>query len=105
MDENKENKRCNLVARCTKQEKEKIVRKAKALGKSESKYIIDSCIAGTERKTDKLKKVIANGILIQEQINQVYYILDKYSSAIPDEMTAELRNQITKLGGIIKCQF
>ena len=57
---------CN---RCTKNEKEILERKAKSQGKSISEYIIDSALAGAERRTIKDKKRIAQMVRCQEQCN------------------------------------
>lgn len=98
-------KECNLIARCNKDEKEKITRKAKALGKSESQYIIDCCIAGTERKTDRIKKIYISVVEIQENINQLLYVIDRYKESIPEEALNEIEDKVKQLGGSLQCQY
>ena len=43
-----------MTLRCTKEEKERIVRKAKQDGKCIGEYLLDSAIAGSERRSKKL---------------------------------------------------
>ena len=101
----KEKKKENIVARCTKEEKDRISRKAKAVGKSESRYILDCCIAGTERKSDKFKKILIQQVQVTEEINQLRYIMEKNKAMISPDCYLEVVDQVNKIGGIAKCQF
>lgn len=103
---NKEKRTETIVARCTKKEKEQIVSKAKALGKSETQYIIDCCIAGTERKSDKIKKMHIQEVQVQEELNKLKYIIEEVAfDSIDEPYKQAIDQQMKKLGGKAKCQF
>lgn len=100
---NKESKTEILIARCTKQEKEQIIKKAKAEEKSESRYILDCCIAPTERKSDKLRKIFVQQIQMQEELNQLSYIVDDYEDKLPEDFTEDFRKLMKSIGEKMKC--
>ena len=52
-------KDANMTLRCTKEEKERIVRKAKQDGKCIGEYLLDSAIAGSERRSKKTGRSVS----------------------------------------------
>ena len=65
-------KDANMTLRCTKEEKERIVRKAKQNGKCTGEYLLDSAIAGCERRSKKSAKRIIQVVNQQEALNRLY---------------------------------
>ena len=70
-------KDANMTLRCTKEEKERIVRKAKQDGKCIGEYLLDSAIAGSERRSKKTAKRIAQLVKQQEAFNRLYESIQK----------------------------
>lgn len=100
-----ETKDTTLIARCTESEKERIQRKAKSLNKSQSEYILDCCMAGTERKSDKLKKLLVREIKVTEELNQLHYLIEKYEEKLPKKFKDEINEEIIRIGGVNRCQY
>ena len=69
---NRDIKDASMTLRCTKKEKERIVRKAKQNGKCTGEYLLDSAIAGCERKSKKSAKRISQVVKQQEALNRLY---------------------------------
>lgn len=96
-------KKSTIVARVTKEEKDKINKKAKALSKSESKYILDCCMAGLERKSDKQKKMIGVSVVLQEDVNQLRYLIQE--SGVSGTAKSKIEELVLKIGGDIYAYF
>lgn len=100
-----ENKKVYVTARCTEKEKEMIHRKALSMSKSDSKYILDSCIAGVERRTDKQRKQLKAGVEFVELANAYRNILLSHQVEMPDTVFHELNNKLSELEEKSLCLF
>lgn len=69
---NQNTKDANMTLRCTKEEKERIVKKAKQNGKCIGEYLLDSAIVGCERRSKKSAKRISQVVKQQEALNGLY---------------------------------
>ena len=90
-------KKAVLIARCTESEKNQVHRQANKEGKSESKYILDCAIAGSERRTDKIKHMKTMQIELQEQINQLSYIVKDNKGLMDEKISKQLSENILKM--------
>lgn len=88
-----------VTMRCSEDEKELITKKAKKLNKTFSQYVIDSAVAGCERKGDRDKKRLGIMLAIQEKQNEIQqYISSNECKNEPlKEMIAELLERENKL--------
>lgn len=94
-----------IIARCTEKEKEIIHRKAVNQLKSDSKYILDACMAGTERKTDKQRKQLKSGVEFVELANEYIDILVNCKTEISDTAFDNLYNKFKELEVKSLCLF
>ena len=78
--------------RCSEEEKELITKKAKKLNKSFSQYVIDSAMAGCERKRDRDKKRLGIMMAIQEKQNEIQQYI--HSKECKDEPLKEMINEL-----------
>lgn len=98
-------KKVCIIARCTVKEKEMIHRKAVSMNKSDSKYILDSCVAGVERKTDKQRKYLKEGVDFIELANAYRNILISHETEMPDSVFNELNDKFQILEEKSLCLF
>lgn len=98
-------KKATIIARCTEDEKNQILKHANKVSKSESRYILDCAIAGTERKTDILKKVNVSLIELQEQMNQLSYLVRDNKENITEDVSEQLLNKIKLMEANLLCRF
>ncbi len=68
-------KDATITARVTKEEKEKIKKRAEKEGKSASQYMTDAALAGMERRSSKDMKRVRILINNQNIFNDIYRIL------------------------------
>ena len=97
-------KKATIVARCTENEKKQILKQAKKSDKSDSRYVLDCAIAGTERRKDKVKQITTMCIEMQEQINQLSYIVMDKDKSIDENVARLLLDRIRMMEEIVKCQ-
>lgn len=102
---NKSKKQVCIVARCTELEKEIIHRKAVNQNKSDSKYILDACMAGLERKRDKERKRLIDGVEFVELSNEYYRFLRSNKTGIPDDLYKNLEKKFIELEEKSLCLF
>ena len=87
-----------ITIRCTTQEKNKIRRKAEEKNKGMGVYILDSAIAGLERRSSKDKKRVVRMIERQEKLNEIHRQLSSDSIGKQDlyELLKELIDEEKK---------
>ena len=89
---NEAHKKTEIICnRCTKNEKEILERKAKSQGKTISEYMIDSSMAGAERRSAREKKRIAQMVRCQEQCNVLQNCI------LTDAPKQQIQREIQKL--------
>lgn len=88
-----------ITMRCSEAEKEMINRKAFQMDKSFSQYVLDSAMAGCERKTDRDKKRLEIMMNIQEKQNemQMYIRSKECDLETVKNMLIELQEKMNKL--------
>ena len=88
-----------ITMRCSEAEKEMINRKAFQMDKSFSQYVLDSAMAGCERKSDRDKKRLEIMMSIQEKQNemQMYICSKEYNLETVKNMLTELQEKMNKL--------
>lgn len=88
----KDKKNQTMIFRCSESEKELIHKKAKEKGKSDSQYLLDSAMAGTERRKDREKKKLHVIMEYLEIINksEIYLKSESCDSEKVKEMCLEL---------------
>lgn len=88
-----------ITMRCSETEKEMINRKAFQMDKSFSQYVLDSAMAGCERKSDRDKKRLEIMMSIQEKQNEIQmYIRSKECNLeTVKNMLTELQEKMNKL--------
>lgn len=94
-----ENRKNEIITiRCTTQEKNKIRRKAEEKNKGMGVYILDSAIAGLERRSSKDKKRVVRMIERQEKLNEIHRQLSSDSIGKQDlyELLKELIDEEKK---------
>ena len=94
-----ENRKNEIITiRCTTQEKNKIRRKAEEKNKGMGVYILDSAIAGLERRSCKDKKRVVRMIERQEKLNEIHRQLSSDSIGKHDlyELLKELIDEEKK---------
>ena len=101
----KNNKVVCITARCTEKEKEIIHKKAQKRNKSDSQYIIDSCMAEGERNTELKKRILTNQIKIQENLNQMKYILEEYRNSVSTSVDEKMKIKIEEMEEMIYAYF
>lgn len=101
----KDKKDVCLSVRCTKAEKDKIHRLAVKKGKSDTKYIIDCCMAAVERNKDKVQMSLIKIVELAECANQIEYVLDEYENQIPQHMRDILKNKIKEMEDVVICRY
>lgn len=102
MNNNMNHKTCTVVVRCMNSDKERIKRKANQSNKSVSQFVLDSCIAATERKSDLQKRSIRKKVMLQEGINRIQYILNqKDFETSNDENRMEIVQELMKMEGML----
>ncbi len=97
-------KDCYISVRCTEEEKKKIKEYTLKSEKTMSRFVVDSCLACRERRTDVLKRCLKDKVCLKEQLNQIKYAQEKYSDKQTEKNHEELMLQIEKLGGVLKCR-
>ena len=98
------NKECYLSARCTYEDKERIERYVRKSGKRKLEYIVDACLAPTERKTKYYKKVLIKEVQLSEQINKIDAAMKEYKSTRTEASFSMLEDKLNELGRIILCR-
>ena len=93
-----------LSARCTEKEKKQIDRNVEKSGKSAARYIVDSCIAAKERKTDIEKRYVTKMIRIMEVYNQLEEALSESDLNMTAYQEKKINEKLKELGGTI-CQY
>ena len=68
----KETKSESITIRCTPKEKERIKRKAESKNINIGNYVLDSALAGLERRTTKERKRAVRMVERQEEYNHLY---------------------------------
>ena len=101
----KNNKVVCITARCTEKEKEMIHKKAQKKNKSDSKYIIDSCMAEGERNAELKKRILVNQIKMQESLNQMKYILEEHRNSVSASLDEKIKNKISEMEEMIYAYF
>ena len=88
-----------ITMRCSETEKEMINRKAFQMDKTFSQYVLDSAMAGCERKTDRDKKRLEIMMNIQEKQNEIQmYIHSKECNLeTVKNMLIELQKRMSRL--------
>ncbi len=88
----KNNKNCILSIRCSEDEKNLLLRSAEKRGKNISRYILDSALAGNERKSDKEKRRVVVMIENQMKCNDIYTYMesDNCSMEVLKKMVKDL---------------
>ena len=64
-----------ITIRCSSEEKEKIARKAEKEGQSISNYMLDTAMAGLERRKNQKKKIVRYMVESQQVKNEMYQYL------------------------------
>lgn len=66
-----------ITVRCTENDKNIVIKAAKQKGKSVSELVIDSVLAGVERRTARERDRMAYLVRRQERLNRIMENLDK----------------------------
>lgn len=80
-----------ISVRVSREERERIRKKAAREEKTTSEYVLDSAMAGLERRNSKDRKRIGHLIRNQEILNDIYELLEKI------DVTDELHDKFNEL--------
>ena len=95
----KNNKNCILSIRCSEDEKNLLLRSAEKRGKNISRYILDSALAGNERKSDKEKRRVVVMIENQMKCNDIYTYMESNNCSM--EVLKKMVKDLLEGGGRI----
>lgn len=82
-----------ITIRCNEKERDMLERKAKQQEKSLSEYMLDSGMAGVERRRTRDRKRVQQMIENQETLNDLFLILeDMPEGQVPDEIRKKIED-------------
>lgn len=81
-------KDATITVRISREEKDRIKKKAAKDNKTASEYILDAAMAGLERRSNKDKKRIMQMIENQEILNDIFEFAEKMD--MPEELYAKI---------------